>query len=140
MDCNLFLGTYIIKILKTILSNPPHFNLSLCQSPISILYCAAALHLSSIHFTHFLPKQFPISIQILIHLPSKLFVNLLFALIYTPFNLSLFFFSLKISIHLSFAASSIAPNTFQPAFFSLNCSFHLLISPHFLRVLYPYTY
>ena len=66
-------------------------NLSECQPPFLILYSAATPHLTSIHLTHFLPKQFPVSIYIVIHLPTKLFIYLLSALIYTPFNLSVLF-------------------------------------------------
>ena len=51
VDCNLFLGIYIIKILK-ILLNPLHFIFSLAQTPISILYSAATLHLSSFQTVH----------------------------------------------------------------------------------------
>ena len=69
-------------------SNHSHFILYQCQSPNTILYSTATLHLSTIHLTHLLPKQFPISIHILIHLPSKLFICLPFALIYTNFSLS----------------------------------------------------
>ena len=57
MYCNLFLSIYIIQIFKIILPDPSHFIPSLCQPPISILYSAATLHLSSFHITHLLPKQ-----------------------------------------------------------------------------------
>ena len=92
VNCNLFLGIFIIKVLKILLPSPSHFNLSQCQPPISLLYSVATLGLSSINLTHLLQKRFPISIHTLIHFPSKLFLDLLLALIYTPFNFSLFFF------------------------------------------------
>ena len=106
-DCNLLMGIYIIQEFKILLPNSSHFNLSQCQSPICILYFAATIYLSSIRITHLLPKQFPISIFILIHLPSKLFICSLFALNYTPFNLSLFFFvSFYSSFYCNFISSS----------------------------------
>ena len=56
-------------------------------------------------------KQFPISMYILIHLPSKLFIYFRFALIYTPFNLSLLFSVLfYISLFWSFPRSLLPPN------------------------------
>ena len=59
-----------------------HFHpLFYCNSPPSphLLY-------------YLLPKQLPIPIYILIHLPSKLFIYFPFPLIYSLFNLSLFSF------------------------------------------------
>ena len=78
--------------------------------PISVLYSAATLHLSSFHITHLLLKQFPTSFHILIYLPSKLFVYFPFALMYAL--LTFLFSSHYASIHLSFASSSLAGNPF----------------------------
>ena len=72
VDFNFFLSIYIIKTFKIFFPNPSHLNLSECQPPIPILYSAATLHLNFIHLTYFLPKQLPVSIYILNHLPTKL--------------------------------------------------------------------
>ena len=136
MDCNLFLSIYIIQFLKIILPNPSHFILSLCQTSISILYSAATLHLSCFRITHPLPKQFPVSIHILIHLPSKFFIYFFFALIYTPFNLSPFFSE---RFHTSlFVSSSLAANTsFQVASFLLISAFTSHSTTHSLGSFSP---
>ena len=90
---------YSFHILRT--SSSPCPNLPF---PSFIL-----LQLSSFCITHLLPNQFLTSIHILIHLPSKLLIYFLFALVYTPFNLSLFFFV-----------------CFLKSFFCLFITFHLL--------------
>ena len=74
-----------------------------------------------IHVTTLLPKQFPISLHILIRLPSKLLIYLLFALIYEPFNLSLFFFvSVQTFLFYIFISGSHILLLTSPL--SLNCS------------------
>ena len=105
-----------------------HFILSLCQPPIYIFYSAATLQLPSFRITHLLLKQFPISIHILFHLPSKLFIYFLFALIYIPFNISLLFF---VRFHTSFFCLFVArcQHFLSSSLFSLNCSFYLSVSP-----------
>ena len=66
-------------------------------------------------FTLLTSFQNSFSPSILIHFPSKLFINLLFAMINTPFNRFLFF----VDLHpLSFATSSLATtNTSSYAFY-----------------------
>ena len=71
---------------------PSHFILSHCQPLIPIFYSAATLQFFPIHLNQLFPKQFPIRIYVLIHFPTELFSHVLFVLINTPFNLSLFFF------------------------------------------------
>ena len=99
MDCNLFFSIYIKEIFKIHLLYPSHFNLFQSQSLISILYSVATLHLYSFHITHLLPKQRPISIHILIHLRQNSSFTSFFALIFTPFNIFLFF---SVSFHAPF--------------------------------------
>ena len=96
---------YLYYIIKNIPSRYLVLHLSLCQPPISIFYSAATFHMSSFRITNLLSEQFPISIHILIHLPSKLFIYFLFVLIYTPFNLSLLF---SVRFHTSFFCPDIA--------------------------------
>ena len=99
----MLLSTYILLILKIILPCPlpaSHSHpLFCCNSPFS-----------PIPLTHLLRKQFPTPISILIHLPSKLFIHILFALVNTPFNLSFFFIDLHTSVHCNLI-SSLPPNT-----------------------------
>ena len=72
--------------------------------------------------THLPPKQFSISIHILIYLPSNLFIYFLFALNYTPFNLSILF---SVSFHSSFFCLLIAicQHLIPSRFLSSNHSF-----------------
>ena len=89
VDCNLFQSIYILQIFK----NTPSRSFALHTPPLPTsnfhpLFCHNPPP-SSFHITHLLPKQFPISIHIIFHLPSKLLIYCLFAVIYTLFNLSL---------------------------------------------------
>ena len=59
VDWNLFLGVYIIGILKILLPNPSHFKFFQCLPPISVLYFAAILQFSTIRLMYLLPEQLP---------------------------------------------------------------------------------
>ena len=123
------MSIYFIQIFKVLLPNPLDFILSQCQPPISILYFSETLYLPSFCITHFLPKIFPISIHILIHIPSKLFINFLFVLIYASFNLTLFYF---VSFHTSFFCLFIASyqHLLPSIFLSYKHNFYLMVLAH----------
>ena len=123
-----------MQIFKILFPNLSHFFLSLCQPPISILYSTATLHLSSFCITYLLPKQFPISIHILIHLPSKLFIYFLFALIYTPFN-PLFFVHFHTLFFCLFIASY--QHLLPSNLLFLSSSFYLIIPPQYFGSFTP---
>ena len=125
-------GDSIINKFKTLLPDLSHFVLPLCQPPISILYSAAFFHLSIFYP---LPKWFPISIHILIHLPPNLFIYFLFDPIHSPFNLSLLF---SVCLHTSSAFSLLyAITSFQAGSFILTAAFISLFHHHTLLVFSP---
>ena len=115
--------------------------LSQCQPPISILYSTATLHLSPIHLTHFLSKQLLIPIYIMIHLPSKLFICLHFALINLPFNLSLFFNRsfLFVNLQTSFFCNFIPSIQYllPRSLLSFNCNLYTTSFHHTFFGLFP---
>ena len=138
VDCNLLLSIYIIQVLKIFLPDLSHFVLPLYQPPISIILMFFLLQLLPFLILHYsLPfKTFPISVHIFIHLPSKLFIYFIFALIYTPFNLSLllsvFFHTFLFCLFIASCQHILLSSLLFP-----NCSFYLTIPPHTLWALYP---
>ena len=97
LDCNLILDTYIIEIFKILFSNPSYFNLfQWTTSYFHLLFCCNS------HLTY-LPKKCPTSIHILIHILSKLIMNL----------------------QLAFPSSTLVSNTsFQVVSFLLTATFY----------------
>ena len=112
-------------------------SFALYPLPSTNSYLHPLLNCSSPPFPHsphpLLSKTTSIYIQIAIHLSYRLFIYIIFALIYTSFKLSFFFF---MNFYSSFATSAITPITsFHKQTVLLNCRFIHIIPPHIVWVL-----
>ena len=110
-------------------SKKPYYPTSKSSPPPCYLHLLLSLLWPHPYLTHLLLEQFPISIHILIHLPSKLFLDFLSTFINARFNLSLLIFVGFQTPFLCIFISSYQ-HPFLSTLLSLSGSFYLIVPAH----------